>query len=142
MCSYLLPLAYFLSPVQVNLTDVHARELYMVSSDPGEDHNLYEGKPTLSKLAELPAVSPSDAPSLNRTDGSIGKKIAPKSGVKLPQRKPFAAYLHLSYQNMVECAENRFKFSKSQTVALNLYIYICLPDAICTVIFYLNIENR
>ncbi|XP_075899537.1 iduronate 2-sulfatase [Nelusetta ayraudi] len=43
---------------QVNVTDVHARELYMVSSDPGEDHNLYqsvEDKQTLSKLAELPA---------------------------------------------------------------------------------------
>lgn len=58
-----LPLAYLLSPVQVNLTDVHARELYMVSSDPGEDHNVYvsrEDELMLSKMAAgLPAVSPS-----------------------------------------------------------------------------------
>lgn len=52
-------------PVQVNLTDVHAGELYMEASDPGEDSNTYWGpdhKLVLSKMAGLPAVSPAQAP--------------------------------------------------------------------------------
>lgn len=39
---------------QANMSDVHAGELYMLSSDPGEDHNLYdtfENAPLLRKMA-------------------------------------------------------------------------------------------
>lgn len=45
--------------IQVNVTDVHAGELYMMADDPGEDHNVYEliSDNVLTKMANLTNVS-------------------------------------------------------------------------------------
>lgn len=48
------------SPVQVNLSDVHAGELYMLASDPGEDNNVYNDSDAavmMTKMAGLSDVS-------------------------------------------------------------------------------------
>lgn len=45
--------------IQVNVTDVHAGELYMMADDPGEDHNVYEliSDNVITKMANLTNVS-------------------------------------------------------------------------------------
>lgn len=44
--------------MQVNVTDVHAGELYMLADDPGEDDNIYKliSDNVMTKLASTTAV--------------------------------------------------------------------------------------
>lgn len=48
------------SHTQVNVTDVHAGELYMLADDPGQDRNVYsdaDHRGIMKKMAHLPHVS-------------------------------------------------------------------------------------
>lgn len=45
--------------MQVNVTDVHAGELYMLADDPGEDNNVYKliSDNVMTKMANITDVS-------------------------------------------------------------------------------------
>lgn len=46
--------------IQVNVSDVHAGELYMLAGDPGQDSNIYSNSDhsvVMTKMASLPRVS-------------------------------------------------------------------------------------
>lgn len=46
--------------IQVNVSDVHAGELYMLAGDPGQDRNIYSNSDhsvVMTKMASLPRVS-------------------------------------------------------------------------------------
>ncbi|XP_075999570.1 iduronate 2-sulfatase [Genypterus blacodes] len=54
---YTMWLGFNPTTFQVNVSDVHAGELYMLEGDPGEDHNLYNGSDSaemMRKIASLP----------------------------------------------------------------------------------------